>query len=231
MSKAGCVVGLMTIIGVGCGGKAVNVGDVSGDDSGAPSVDSGAPSSTAPHVGTDAGGPPHYVDAGSVGSKTDASSRDANTMDSTVAPPPEDGGSCAATCTTPAGPIAPLPDVPDSGAGGIPAPLVGKWIICGGQLNGAAAGVAGLEFDANGDLALLVENASGQLVAGAGFAYQGTFSVIGDFNGDDYYQLNLSYGGPGTYLDEVAYSPCPLELSISQAMAGGPTLTLVPAGS
>ena len=51
-----------------------------------------------------------------------------------------------------------------------------------------------------------------------------------DVNGD-YYQLDLSYDGPGTYIDEVAYSPCPLELSISQAMAGGAMLTLVPAGS
>jgi hypothetical protein len=109
--------------------------------------------------------------------------------------------------------------------------MVGNWIICSGRLTDSPAGVAGIEFDASGTLALLVESASGQLVPGAGFAYQGTFSVLGDFNGDNYYQLDLSYDGPGTYIDEVAYSPCPLELSISQAMAGGAMLTLVPAGS
>jgi hypothetical protein len=116
------------------------------------------------------------------------------------------GPACAATCGTPAGPVAALSDNEAYTS------LAGRWQICSGRdlwaMVGAPSDTIGIEYTADQNMYYLVDGPDGP-TRGAGFAYQLTYDVLPSGQFDMHPEPNAGFFG------FLSYSPCPREIQIA----------------
>jgi hypothetical protein len=128
------------------------------------------------------------------------------------------GGACAATCGTPAGPVAELSDAEATAA------MTGQWQICSGRdiwaMLGAPSDTVGIEYTLDGHMYYLIAGANGP-VRGAGFAYQLTYDVSGQ-------QLDMHPAPNAGFFGFLDFSPCPREIHIASLAYNEAGSTLVP---
>jgi hypothetical protein len=110
--------------------------------------------------------------------------------------------------------------------------LAGQWLSCNPTWWEQARGIknqVGIEFTSDGHWFALLRNASGAIVRGKGFDYEGTIQLIdmSSMNGPGRYQVNIKINGGGTFPVHPVFSGSPRKMRMNSSSAAGPA-TYVP---